>query len=130
MPQVLRFAQLSPARQTLVRVLQATNFGEIQGIHVEDADPIFDGGSVVVLDAKLDREEEPRPELDLADFGLSAEVLRLMSRLDELKNGNIQRLEVRAGIPRRLIFESRLLSIHEKFASGAESKTARSILYP
>src|ERR1700691_2691358 len=49
MPQVLRFAQLSPARQTLVRVLQATNFGEIQGIHVEDADPIFDGGSVVVL---------------------------------------------------------------------------------
>jgi hypothetical protein len=120
MSQVQRFAQLSLARQTLVRVVQATNFGELQGIHVQDADPIFDGGSVVVLDAKLDKEEEPRPELDLADFALSAEVLRLMSRLDELKNGTIQRLEVRAGIPRRLIFESRLLegSAFERVQSG------------
>lgn len=93
----------------LVRVLQATNFGELQGIHVEDAEPIFDGGSMLVLDAKLDKEEETRPELDLTDFALGVEVLRLMSRLDELRNGIIQRLEVRAGIPRRLIFESRLM---------------------
>jgi hypothetical protein len=104
MSQVQRFAQLSPARQTLVRVLQATNFGELQGIHVQDADPIFDGSSVFVLDVKLDKEEEPRPELGLVDFVLSAEVLRLMSRLDELKHGTIQRLEVRSGIPRRLLF--------------------------
>jgi hypothetical protein len=33
----------------------------------------------------------------------------LMSRLDELKNGTIERLEVRAGIPRRLLFQARLL---------------------
>src|SRR5271156_3188746 len=109
MPAVQRFSQLSPARQTLVRILQAANFGELQGIPVRDGDPIFDGTPLVILDAKLDKEEAPRPELDLADFALSAEVLRLMSRLDELKNGTIQRLEVRAGIPRRLVFESRLL---------------------
>jgi hypothetical protein len=35
-------------------------------------------------------------------------VVHLLSRLDELKNGTIQRLEVRAGIPRRLVFETRL----------------------
>ena len=63
----------------------------------------------MILDAKLDKEEVPRPELDLADFALSVEVSRLMSRLDQLKNGTIQRLEVRAGIPRRLVFESRFL---------------------
>jgi hypothetical protein len=109
MPEVRRFSQLSPARQALVRTLQAVNFGELQGIQVQDADPIFDGTPVVILDAKLDKEEVPRPELDLADFALSAEVLRLMSRLDELKNGMIQHLEVRAGLPRRLVFELRLL---------------------
>ena len=109
MPEARRFSQLSPARQELVRILQAVNFGELQGIHVQDADPIFDGTSVVILDAKLDKEEVPRPELDLADFALCSEVLRLMSRLDELKNGTMQRLEVRAGIPRRLVFELRLL---------------------
>jgi hypothetical protein len=104
-----RFLQLSPARQALVRVLQAINFGELQSIHVRDADPILDGDVVVILDAKLDKDEIPRSELKLADFVLGAEVMRLMSHLDGLKNGTILRLEVRAGIPRRLIFESRLV---------------------
>ena len=108
-PKTLRFSQLSPARQALVRIFQALNFGEIQGVRVRDADPIIDRASVAVFDAKLEKEEVPRPELDLADFELRAEVSSLMSLLDELKNGTIQRLEVRAGIPRRLVFESRLL---------------------
>lgn len=43
------------------------NFGELQGIQVRNADPIFDGASVVILDTKLDKEEVPRPELTLAD---------------------------------------------------------------
>jgi hypothetical protein len=110
MPDVQRFSHLSPARQTLVHILQAVNFGELQGIPVRGGDPILDDTSLVILDAKLDKEEVPRPELDLADFALNAEVLRLMSRLDEFKNGTIQRLEVRAGIPRRLVFESRFLA--------------------
>jgi hypothetical protein len=109
MPQVRRFSQLSPARQSLIRIFQVVNFGEIQGIRVRDADPLCDDACFVVIDAKLDKEPTPRPELDLADFELRAEVRRLMSWLDELKNGTIQRLEVRAGIPCRLVFESRLL---------------------
>lgn len=111
MPEAQRFSQLSPARQTLVRVLQATNFGEIQGIHVQDSDPLFDSATIVILDVKLDRDESSRRELNLDDFALNEEVLRLMSRLDELKSGTIQRLEVRAGIPRRLVFESQLLEL-------------------
>jgi len=107
MPQV-RFLELSPARQALVRVMQAINFGELQGIRVRDANPIFDVDSIVILDMKLDKEDATRPEFDLADFVLNTEVSHLMSRLDEFKNGKIQRLEVRAGIPRRLILESRL----------------------
>jgi hypothetical protein len=109
MPQLQRFAQLSPARQMLVRVLQATNFGELQGICVQNADPVFDPEATVIFDVKLDKEEVPRPELLLADFALSAELQRLMSRLDELRNGTIQRLEVRAGVPRRIVLEARLV---------------------
>jgi hypothetical protein len=93
----------------LVRIFQAVNFGVIQCVRVMDADPMFDAASVVVIDLKLDKDEVPRPELKMADFELRAEVGRLMSRLDELKNGTIQRLEVRARIPCRLVFEARLL---------------------
>jgi hypothetical protein len=120
MPQVRRFSQLTPARQALVRILQAVNFGEIQGVRVMDADPMFDDACVAVIDAKLDKEEVPRRELDLPDFELRAEVDRLMSWLDEMKNGTIQRLEVRAGIPRRLVFESRLLEPGAQAGSDGE----------
>jgi hypothetical protein len=106
MPEIRRFSALSPARQTLVRVSQAVNFGELQNIQVRNGDPIFDDTSLVILDAKLEKDELPRQELNLVDFVLCAEVSRLMSRLDELKNGKIKSLEVRAGIPRRLVFES------------------------
>ena len=109
MLQMRRFSELSPARQTFVRISQALNFGEIQDVHVHDGDPKFDQTSIVLFDAKLDKEEVPRPELKLTDFELCFEVRRLMSLLDEFKNGTIRRLEVRAGIPRRLVFESRFL---------------------
>lgn len=109
MPKARRFSQLSSARQTLVRMLQTVSFGELQSVRVQDGDPLFDQACVMLVDAKLDKEEVSRPEIELADFELRAEVGRLMSWLDELKNGTIHRIEVRAGIPRRLVFESRLL---------------------
>jgi len=111
MPQIRRFSQLSQARQVLVRLCQVVNFGEIQGIDVRNADPIFDPASVVVFDARLDKEELPRSEVHLADFELRGEVCRLLFFLDELKDGTIQRLEVRAGAPHRLVFESRISKI-------------------
>ncbi len=106
-----RFSQLSSARQALVRVLQAMNFGELRNICIRDSEPVIDLTSQVILDMKLDKEDMPRPELNLADFTLSAEVLRLISKLDELNNGTILRLEVRAGLPQRLVIESRLLQV-------------------
>jgi len=109
MAQPSRFSQLSPARQALVRACQAVNFGEIQNVLVRDAEPVFgEPAPVVVIDAKLDKQEEPRPELALKDFELREQVRRLMARLDDVKNGAILRIEVRAGIPRRVVFESRL----------------------
>jgi hypothetical protein len=111
MSEARRFSQLSPARQALVRILQAINFGELQGIQIQDTDPVLNRDSVVILDVKLDKEEGPRPELNLADFALSEEVLRLMSRLNKLRNGTVQRLEVRAGIPRRLVLASPLVEL-------------------
>jgi hypothetical protein len=108
MDQTLRFSQLSPARRALVRIVQAVNFGEVRGVAVRDAEPVIESTTVVVIDSKLDKKELPRPELHLADFELREEVLRLLSRLDEVRDGTIQRIEVRAEIPRRAIFELRL----------------------
>jgi len=105
----LRLSQLSPARQALVRALQTVNFGELQNIQVRNGEPMFGDAAVTVFDTKSDKDEGPRAEIGLPDFLLNAEASHLIARLDEFKNGTIQRLEVRAGIPRRLVFETRSL---------------------
>lgn len=103
----LRFLDLSPARQALVRLCQTINHGSIEHLKVEKGEPVFDPAPVVLKDVKLDSDEAPRPELALPDFALSDEVLRLMNRLDEIKYGLVRRVEVRAGIPRRILVESK-----------------------
>ena len=101
-------------RQALVRLCQATNYGCIQGLEVRDSDPIFSPPPLVLVDIKLDSDEGPRPEIELTDFVLGDEVRRLMNRFYELKNALIDRIEVRAGVPRRVVFESRPALTHER----------------
>jgi hypothetical protein len=105
-----RFSNLSALRQELLRHCQSTNYGEINNLAVRDCEPIFsDPQCIVLVDVKLDTEQRPRQEVGQTDFLLSAEVVRLMALLDTIQNGKISKLEIRAGIPRRVIWESRVV---------------------
>lgn len=106
-PKTLRFSDLSNPRKALVRLCQSINYGSIEGVEVRDTDPVLSPPPIVLLDIKLDNEEEPRTEVELADFVLRDEVRRLMEKLGHMKNGTIERVEVRAGIPRRIFFRFR-----------------------
>ena len=101
-----RFSLLSPSRQALVRLCQATNFGHILDMAVQDREPILDTPSCTILtDVKLDSAESARGELAMTDFTLCTELERLMRLLDEINNGVIARLEIRAGVPRRITLQ-------------------------
>jgi hypothetical protein len=102
----LRFSQLSPSRQALVRLFQSINFGSVENLRVENAEPAFHPPPMLLKDVKLDSDEAPRPEMTLVDFVLGDEVLRLLRLLDDMKLGTIRRIEVRAGIPRRILWEA------------------------
>lgn len=58
---------------------------------------------MVLKDVKLGSADGPRPELSLADFALSDEVVRLIRLLDEVRCGTFRHIEVRGGIPRRIV---------------------------
>jgi hypothetical protein len=103
-----QYSQLSAPRQAFVRLLQSVNFGYVLGVTIKNGDPVFHPEPTVLLDLKLDADERERQEADLPDFALRGEVLRLMARLDQLQDGRIERIEVRAGIPRRVVIERRL----------------------
>jgi hypothetical protein len=107
MPKHLRLSDLSPARQTLVRLCQDLNFGQIVDLVVADGEPSWNPGPTIRSDVRLDIEEAVRPEAVLPNFRLSSEIQRLMCHLDQLKDGKIEQIDVRAGLPRRLIVTSR-----------------------
>jgi len=72
---------------------------------VESGEPVLTTSETVVLiDQKLDMAEH-RSEAALKDFELSGEVVRLMSLFDSITDGKIAKIEIRAGIPRRIIIE-------------------------
>jgi hypothetical protein len=61
-----------------------------------------------LIDLKLDSERRPRLELAQVDFALCAENIRLMALFDDIQDGRISKIEVRAGVPRRVVFEERI----------------------
>lgn len=122
MPAVRRFSQLSLPRQALVRLCQSTNYGQIQDLTVRDREPVLGPEPRVLVDVRLDSDERPREELAAADFALSAELCRLMSLLDEVRNGRISKVEVRAGIPRRITFEKCVAELRSSVAEGAAAR--------
>ena len=111
MKTVTRFSQLSAPRQALVRLLQSLNFGSIECLEVRSAEPVFNPSPTVLVEVKLDSEPELRPELDLADFELRAEVTRLFAQLELLYDGSIERIDVRHGVPWRLVIERPLKGV-------------------
>ena len=106
-PKPLRLSDLSPTRQALVRLCQTINHGSIEDLEVRHSEPVFDPQPVVAIDLKLDTEQGAREETDLADFRLPPEIDRLMATFDDIGSGKIIRIEIRAGIPRRVVFEQR-----------------------
>ncbi len=101
MPQ--RFSTISTPRQALLRIFQATDYGEIRGLNVYAGEPSFSPQPIVVQDIKLDQDAGGRPESELDDFALCEEVIRLFRQFDEIGSGSIDRIVVAAGIPRRVV---------------------------
>ena len=102
----LRLSDLSGARQAFIRTCQRLAFGRICGLAVRDCEPVFDQQAQLIFDLKLDVEDESRPELELPDFVLCTEIRRLLLVFDTFRNGTIEQLEVRGGVPRRMVFKA------------------------
>jgi hypothetical protein len=96
---------LSEQRRGLLEMMQRVNFGRIEGLVVRNGEPVFDPGPRIIREIKLGGENSPRPELDRVDFGLKPQVIELFQHLNELGNGAIECLDVKHGLPFRLVIE-------------------------
>ncbi|MBM3749335.1 MAG: hypothetical protein FJW34_26545 [Acidobacteria bacterium] len=99
------FSHLSGPRQALLRLFQAVNFGYVEGLEIRGGEPVFSPPPVVFVELKLDADDSPRQEASLAEFAVRAEVVRLMDALERLGDGTVERIDIRYGIPRRVLIE-------------------------
>ncbi len=96
-------ASLSPARRRLLDLFQQVNFGRVERLSIQNGEPQLDPPPRVVREIKFGGENGPRAELDGSDFVLKSQVVELFQHLDELADGTIDAVEVKHGLPFRMI---------------------------
>jgi hypothetical protein len=96
-------ATLTSARRRLLELMQFVNFGRIENLIVRGGEPSLVPPPRVVREIKFGGDNGPRPELATDDFRLKAQVVDLFRELDRLGDGTVEALEVKHGLPFRLM---------------------------
>ena len=94
-----RLRDLSPERRRLVELMQAINFGRLEGLVVRRGQPVLEPRPAVVREVKFAGETGPRPEAGRPDFALKDQHRELFRVLDELGDGTVAVLTVKHGLP-------------------------------
>lgn len=94
--------QLSRSRMKLIELMQLVNFGRMKQVHIRLGEPVFDPPPIVIQDLKICGNNHPRLEIHLRDFTLKQAHVELFQHFDEIKNGIIDELEFRCGLPQML----------------------------
>jgi hypothetical protein len=98
-------SSLSEPRRRLVEMMQGLNFGRIERLAVRRGEPVFDPAPRIIQDIKIGGENGPRPELAHDDFTLRSQVAELFEHLTRLGDGSVEIVEVKHGLPFRLVIE-------------------------
>ena len=96
-------SSLSPERRRLIRDMQRINFGRIDGLVIRNREPVSDPIPRKQVEIKFGGENGPRPEIGASDFALKQQVIELFAFFDTLGNGTIDVLEIKHGLPFRVI---------------------------
>lgn len=105
MSELLTKAGLSAPRQRLVEAMQRIAFGRIEQLHVRNGDPVFEPPPRIVQEIKIGADGEPEPGSLTSDFALKKHVVELFQHLAQVRNGKIEAIEVKHGLPFRIILE-------------------------
>lgn len=97
---------LSAGRLWLLETMQRLNHGRIEELEIRDGDPTLSLAPRLIQEIKIGSPDNgPRPELAREDFILRLPVIELFEHLDRLGNGTIAAIEIRYGLPARLVIE-------------------------
>jgi hypothetical protein len=94
---------LSIPRRRLLELLQRVRFGRLQNLVVRGGEPVLDPAPTIIREHKFGGENGPHPKLQADDFLLKDQVVDLFRQLDALGDGVIAVLEIKHGLPFRML---------------------------
>ena len=98
-------SSLSAPRRRLLEAMQRLNFGRIEGLEIRNGEPVFQPAPRIIQDIKIGGENGPRPELSIEDFALKSAVIELFDHLSRIGDGTLESIEIKYGMPFRLVVE-------------------------
>lgn len=101
----MRNTALTPSLQRLVRLMQKVNFGRIENLRIHQSVPAWDPPPRLVREIKFGGDNEARPEAKAESFALKAAVTEMVDQFDQVGSGMIAVLEIKHGLPFRMIVE-------------------------
>lgn len=105
MKPLTRKSKLSAGQFQLIELMQQINFGRIEGLWIRNGEPQFAPPPKIICEIKFGGENGPRPQKSSDDFELKAQVVELLQHLERIGNAIIDTIEVKHGLPFRLIVE-------------------------
>ncbi len=103
---MVHVTDLSPAQRRLLRLFQSINFGRVEELEVRGGEPQFSPLPRVFVELKLDVNDGPRPESGVQQFPLRSQVGRFFAQLGKLRDGTVECIEIRHGLPFRMVVEA------------------------
>lgn len=94
---------LTPARLAFLELAQRVQYGRVKNLMVLGGEPVLSPPPRIVREVKLGSPTEGPPRQD--DFLLKTQVVELFEHFDRLQNGIIECVEVKGGLPFRIVVE-------------------------
>ena len=94
-------AKVSLPRQQLLRQFQQLHFGRIECLGVRDGEPVLSPMPRRIKEFKPGSDNAPRPELN-SDYYSRRQVIELLEYFDRIRNGTIDVIEIKHGLPFKL----------------------------
>ncbi|HMN41204.1 MAG TPA: hypothetical protein PKE29_10190 [Phycisphaerales bacterium] len=96
---------LGSGARRLVELMQRIGFGRIEQLRVSGGEPTFTPMPRVVREVRLGPEHAGDPVARSADFALKKAVVDLLAELRAIGDGAAVSIEVRHGLPHRLLVQ-------------------------
>jgi len=89
----------------LVELMQQINFGRIENLVMRGGQPVMDPPPRVVREVKFGGENGARAEAPISDYALKKQVVELLQYIDARRDGVIEVLDIKNGLPFRMTVE-------------------------